>query len=216
MGLRDAFGVGGGTLELRLEGGTVAPGGTLRGTATFVSGRRAQTISAIKLRFVVDERPAPSVPPSDRDATPRTHRAPASRDVIPEQAISGAFVSEPGQTYVRAFELEAPSHAQPSARSVRDYRVIASADVEGEIDPRASAEVVVDRRRASRPSATTTDERIGEMIASIGAFVLGRWQDGNWYAGRVVATQNGYVGIDWDDARLGASSWLLPSEIRPR
>ena len=48
----------------------------------------------------------------------------------------------------------------------------------------------------------------------IGTPVQGQWQDGNWYPGRIVAMQNGMIGVDWDNPQMGASSWLQPMQVR--
>jgi hypothetical protein len=37
-----------------------------------------------------------------------------------------------------------------------------------------------------------------------------------WYPGRVVAMQQGMIGVDWDDPSLGQSTWVQPGAVRPR
>ncbi|MFO0713674.1 MAG: hypothetical protein U0353_27725 [Sandaracinus sp.] len=49
---------------------------------------------------------------------------------------------------------------------------------------------------------------------AIGAHVTAQHANGSWYPGRVVAMQNGMIGVDWDDAKLGQSSWVQPHQIR--
>ena len=48
---------------------------------------------------------------------------------------------------------------------------------------------------------------------SIGMHVHAQWQDGNWHAGKVVAVENGMIGVDWDDPNLGASTWVQPHQV---
>jgi hypothetical protein len=54
----------------------------------------------------------------------------------------------------------------------------------------------------------------GSMGHSIGAHVSAQHPNGNWYPGRIVAMQNGMIGVDWDDAKLGQSSWVQPHQVR--
>jgi hypothetical protein len=49
---------------------------------------------------------------------------------------------------------------------------------------------------------------------SIGTHVIAQWQDGNWHPGRVSAVQNGMIGVDWDNAKLGASTWVQTHQVR--
>jgi hypothetical protein len=39
-------------------------------------------------------------------------------------------------------------------------------------------------------------------------------QHGGWYPGKVVGMQNGMIGVDWSDAKLGASSWVQPHQVQ--
>lgn len=41
-------------------------------------------------------------------------------------------------------------------------------------------------------------------------------QNGQWFGGKVVAMQQGMVGVDWDDAKLGQSTWVQMHAIRPK
>jgi hypothetical protein len=50
---------------------------------------------------------------------------------------------------------------------------------------------------------------------AMGARVVAQHPNGTWYPGRVVGMQNGMVGVDWDDAKLGQSSWVQPQLVRP-
>ncbi len=55
---------------------------------------------------------------------------------------------------------------------------------------------------------------IGGPLA-IGKHVLAQHPNGQWYPGRVVSHQNGMIGVDWDDAKLGQSSWVQLHQARP-
>jgi hypothetical protein len=50
----------------------------------------------------------------------------------------------------------------------------------------------------------------------VGAPVTAQHGSGQWHPARVAAHQNGMVGVDWDDPRLGASSWVQPNQVVPR
>jgi hypothetical protein len=50
----------------------------------------------------------------------------------------------------------------------------------------------------------------------VGAPVLAQWTDGNWYPGTVVQMQGSMVGVDWEDPRLGASSWVQGHQAQLR
>ncbi|MBI2571250.1 MAG: sporulation protein [Candidatus Schekmanbacteria bacterium] len=50
----------------------------------------------------------------------------------------------------------------------------------------------------------------------VGSSVLAQWTDGNWYPGAIVQVHGNLFGIDWQDPRLGASSWVQAHQIQPR
>lgn len=78
------------------------------------------------------------------------------------------------------------------------------------------AQPVTDHAGKGKMAQPVTDHAVhGKMPpVAIGAKVHAQWQDGNWYPAQVVAIQNGMIGVDWIDARLGASSWLQPTQVR--
>ena len=49
----------------------------------------------------------------------------------------------------------------------------------------------------------------------VGARVIAQWQDGNWYGARIVATNNGLYGVDWEDPALGSSAWVQATQVMP-
>jgi hypothetical protein len=50
----------------------------------------------------------------------------------------------------------------------------------------------------------------------MGAHVLAQHPSGQWAHGRVAAMQNGMIGVDWDDPKLGASSWVAPHQVQSK
>ncbi|MFO0686790.1 MAG: sporulation protein [Sandaracinus sp.] len=49
---------------------------------------------------------------------------------------------------------------------------------------------------------------------TIGTHVVAQHPSGHWAPGRVAGLQNGMVGVDWDDPKLGASTWVGAHQIR--
>jgi len=52
------------------------------------------------------------------------------------------------------------------------------------------------------------------MPLQMGSFVVALHPSGNWAPGRVTAMQNGMIGVDWEDPKLGASSWVGADQVR--
>jgi hypothetical protein len=249
MGLLDAFGVGGGKLTVQLQNASVAAGGMLTGSATFASGKRSQKITAIAVRLVCNEQHVnkpqyENVSGGKGEAQPTgPQTTTTSRDVVPQQSVTGPFASQPGQTHPFNFQLNIPPNVFPTEPPHRTYRLVASADIDGEIDPGANADVVIVAGgfAGASPSAGSAPgmpagfgpASAGAQFApgqpaggfapgapampnappAIGANVMAQHTNGNWHAARVVSFQNGYVGVDWDDPNLGASSWVQPSQV---
>jgi hypothetical protein len=64
-------------------------------------------------------------------------------------------------------------------------------------------------------AAPAKDVKGGGGVLAPGTAVMAQWQDGNWHRARVAGFQNGSYGIDWEDPKLGASSWCAPHQVRP-
>jgi hypothetical protein len=239
MGLFDAFGVGGGKLALMLQTVSAQAGGTLTGTAAFTGGKRAQNITAITVKLTASEVTVTQTPNGPQNST-------ASRDVVPAQTLSGPFTSQPGQTASFPFSIEVPAGLRATLHGQVSYRVNASADIDGEVDPGASADVSITAApgTAAMPGAMPGAMASGKTGAApagfqaamapagmmpgapvvsgfapqqtplgMGSVVMAQWQDGNWYAGKVVAVSNGMFGVDWDNPQLGASTWVQPAQV---
>ena len=52
------------------------------------------------------------------------------------------------------------------------------------------------------------------MQPQMGAHVLAQHPSGQWAPGRIAGMQNGMIGVDWDDAHLGQSTWVQPNQMR--
>jgi hypothetical protein len=48
----------------------------------------------------------------------------------------------------------------------------------------------------------------------MGSHVLAQHPSGQWAPGRVAGMQNGMIGVDWDDPKLGQSTWVQPGQVR--
>jgi hypothetical protein len=146
----------------------------------------------------------------------RTH----ARDVVPPQTLSGPFTTTPGQTHPFTFNLAIPQGLPNSTPQLASYRLVAAADIDGEIDPGATVDIQVVGGSNPAMMGGMPGAMMGGMPPSvapvqIGSPVMGQWQDGQWHAGRVVAMQNGMFGVDWDNPALGQSSWLHPQQVQP-
>src|SRR3954468_15968889 len=104
MGLFDAFGVGGGKVSIQLQTSTAQPGGVLAGAVVYTGGKRPQNITVIKIRLVGSQR---TMTKDQNTGQPR--ESTVAHNVVPDQAISGAFVSQPGQPQQFAFNITVPN-----------------------------------------------------------------------------------------------------------
>ena len=87
MGLLSAFGVGGGKITVQLQTPSIQAGGAIQGVVTFAGGKRAQQITAIKLRLT-----------RTHAGDPSGQGAPSqSQDIVPEHPISGPLAIQPQQ-----------------------------------------------------------------------------------------------------------------------
>ena len=133
MGLFDMFGAGGGTLTIQLQASQVAPGQMVGGVVTFTGGKRPQNITSIKVRLYVTQQ-QPSVP-GKPPAGSTTH------DVVPEQTLSGPFQVQPGQACPFQFAFQLPPQMMAEVRGQVDYKISAAADIPGEVDAGATADI---------------------------------------------------------------------------
>ena len=170
MGLFDAFGVGGGELAMQVQFPQVQAGGVLQGVVTFTAGRRAQQITNIKVTLnCTTQQFAPGQP----QAQQRTEA------VAPATVLSGPFTTQPGGAYQFPFQIQVPPAAWSSQPNAVSYRLGASADIDGEIDPGAGQDIQV----------------IGTPFAQhgpVGMTPMGGPQ-GNWDQGQPGYGKGGYV-----------------------
>ena len=242
MGLFDMFGAGGGTLGIQAQSAHVSAGAQLAGQVGFQSGTRSQRITSITLKLVLEETRLEATPQGPQN---RSH----TRDVVPPVTVTGAFATTPGQTHTFPFNLSIPPGLPNTTPNVAKYRLVAAADIDGEIDPGANVEITVVGGAAPAmpggmmpggmmpggmmPGGMMPGMAAGAMMGGmapgmmapgmmapgmmapgmmppgapmplqIGTPVVAQWQDGQWHPGRVVALQNGMVGVDWDNPALG-------------
>ena len=58
------------------------------------------------------------------------------------------------------------------------------------------------------------DPHAKQFTPQIGSHITAQHPSGQWYPGRIVQMQNGMIGVDWDDAKLGQSTWVQPHQVR--
>ncbi len=132
MGLFSAFGVGGGSLSLELQFQQVQAGGAVQGNVVFTGGKRAQQITTVTLSLSCTlQQPGPNGPQSQ------------SQPVFGPLQVAGAFAAQPGQRYAMPFQVALPQGLYGSAPGLVSYRLSASADIDGEIDPGAGIDLFV-------------------------------------------------------------------------
>ena len=284
MGLLDMFGGGGGSLSIRTDATRVASGATLSGAVSFEGGKRAQEITSISMKFLVEQTTMETTQVNGQPVTqPRTN----SRDLVPLAQLAGAFQSTPGQPTQFPFYLQLPSGLLNSTPKQVKYRLVATADIDNAIDPGTFVEIEVfggtevaphaappqpaqpaatpagkfaqepahakmapavvasDKFAQAAPSkhdvsskhdASTKgvpqdgkavaqeyskggpqDHAKGAPVAAsfqLGQQVQAQHPSGQWYLGRISAMQNGMIGVDWDDAKVGESCWVQPAQVR--
>jgi len=224
MGFFDRFGAGGGDLTVELSAPESAAGGTVSGTVSFTAGKRPQNINGISVKLVCTL--------SQNVKGPQGVQRQSQQRELGVQQLAAPFQSNPGQRYDMPFQIAVPSDAPGSNRGTVDWRVATMCDIEGEIDDGAGAEVLIrggawGAQPQMQGGAAGTLEAmkqqaiaahaaaVGGAILAPGTAVVAQWQDGNWYRARVSGFQNGMYGIDWDDAKLGASTWCAVHQVRP-
>jgi sporulation-control protein spo0M len=202
------FGAGGGTLTLQLQAMQFAPGQTIYGVATFTGGKRPQNITNIVVRVTMTE--THHAPPG------KPAPAPTTVHVVPDQMVTGAFQVQAGAPHQFQFALQLPAQLKPEIKGQIDYRVGASADIPGEIDQHASADIQIVGGGIGMQQPMMQQP----MMQKPGMFEMGQGvfaehpKVGGWHPGRVVALQNGMIGVDWADPKLGESSWLQPHQVQ--
>lgn len=203
MGFLDRFGVGGGKLSVRLDNAQVNAGQALSGTITFSAGSRAQKITNIKATVFCS---LTSGKPGAAD------RNTQSRTVVPEFVVTNAFTTQSGQSYDFPFSASLPAGLQSSSPGQVEYRVNISADIDGEIDPGTGANFTVIGSQVNPVAAMPAKMAMNEPFA-VGAYVMAQWSDGNWHPGTVVQIGQGMYGIDWENPKLGASTWVAANQV---
>lgn len=223
MGFFDKFGVGGGKLSIQMGAVRVPAGAQLSGKVVFTAGKRAQKITAIKATVHCNQT-------VEHMGANGVERRSESKTIVPQTTVSGPVTTQPEQVYEFPFNFTLPAGLQSTAAGKVEYRVSASADIDGEIDPGASAEFQVDgvpagaapgAKAGAMPMAGGAMMGVGAPVMGgampapigVGSHVLAQWQDGNWYPGHVVAVNNGMFGVDWENPALGASTWVAAHQV---
>jgi len=132
MGLFDAFGVGGGKLHIQLQFPTAQAGSVVQGQVVYQGGRRNQNITNITVRLSCTMQV-----PGPQGLQGR------SQDVVPNQLVTAQFTAQAGQSHQFPFQLQLPPQAYSSAPNLVSYRLTASADIDGEVDPGAGIDLQV-------------------------------------------------------------------------
>jgi len=132
MGLFDAFGVGGGDLSIEMQFAQAQAGGGLQGTVVFQAGRRAQQIANVTVKVTCTmQQPGPN------------GMQQTTKDVVGPLQVAGAFQTQAGQRYTMPFQAMLPGGLFSTTQNAVSYRVVANADIDGEVDPGAGMELHV-------------------------------------------------------------------------
>ncbi|UJR86924.1 sporulation protein [Sandaracinus amylolyticus] len=204
MGLFDMFGVGGGRVAIQPQSQHVTAGGALAGVIGFQGGSRAQQVTKVTVKLVMEQAQTQMTQQGPRPTT-------STREVVPAQTVTGPFTTTPGQVQQFAFNLQIPGGLPNTTPGQMKYRLVASADIDGEIDPGANVEIQV---VGGTPVMASMPGQTMPPVPQIGMQVMAQWQDGNWHPAQIVAMQNGMIGVDWVNAALGQSSWVHPQQIQ--
>jgi len=213
MGFFDRFGAGGGKLDIKPNSLEVHAGQQLSGSVQFIGGSRAQDVTNIMLRLTVELTEQVKGP---QGVQAQTH----AKDVCPAVQVAQAFQVQPGQTRDFPFHFQLPSTVPASHKGHAVYKLLVAADIAGEIDPGDAQEITVLAGGAAAQQLGYGVPMAGAPMMMmpppplIGAKVYAQYHDGNWYPAQVVAIQNGVIGVDWIDAKLGSSTWVQPTQVR--
>ena len=132
MGLFDAFGVGGGKLHIQLQFPTAQAGSVLQGMIVYQGGRRNQNIANITVRLSCTTQV-----PGPQGMQGR------SQDVVAPQMVTQQFQAQAGQSHQFPFQIQLPPQCYSSQPGLVSYRLSASADIDGEVDPGAGVDLQV-------------------------------------------------------------------------
>ncbi len=167
----------GGEWTLEMEGGReeAVPGGSLRGTASFVASRRLEA-RGVAASLVAREEYAYEVTERSARGESRVDRRWASSDAWRQElALQGPTVMEAGSQHSFPFEFRLPPDALPSFHSgvLRlQWRLSVSIDVGGR-DPSVQRDIAVPLRAGtiSKVDPAALDERVQESSDG-GAFAI--------------------------------------------
>ena len=121
-----------------------------------------------------------------------------------QQTPQGKFAGQPAQQQPqKGHDPYAKGAADPYAKGAADPYAKGAADpyAKGAADPYA---------KGGAPAAKGVAAGSGVQV---GTSVHAQHANGQWYPGRVVALQNGLIGVDWDDPKLGESIWVQPQQV---
>ena len=207
MGLFKMFGAGGGKLDVVLDSPQFAAGTAISGVAKFIGGKRDQVIDALTLGV--------SCTLYTTEQTPNGPRKKSTvQQIVPKTTLATGVTSQAGGLLEFRFSYPLNPSVYSSKPGEVEYRLFASADIDGEVDP-GDNEVftVINGAHYDAGVMKVTGHVVGQV--QVGEKVLAVWTDGNWYPGKVTNIQDGYVGVDWEDPKLGQSSWVEPAKVRP-
>ncbi len=218
MGLFDVFGAGGGKLALQIQSPTVQAGGMLAGVVTFTGGKRAQQIKVLTGRL---------------GCSITAGGAPQSTEVVPTFTIAAAFTSSSGQTQTFPFQVQVPPTAYGSVPGAVSYTFSVGADIDGEIDPGASANINVNGPPFQKGGAPMDkgypdkgmenpkggyDKGGYDKGGKGGGLEPGdhcqaQFHDGQWYGATISQFNGKQYEVQWDDGSPGA--WLSTDQVAP-
>jgi sporulation-control protein spo0M len=131
MGFFDKFGAGGGKIHVEAVSPAKA-GDKVTGTLIFTGGKRAQKVTVMKV-WLVRSKSIDLTSASVKDG----------EEMVSKQHDAGAaFETKPGEDTRIPFELPISDKLTNSKKGYVEYKVVASADIAGEIDPQGKSDPI--------------------------------------------------------------------------
>jgi hypothetical protein len=137
------------------------------------------------------------------------HHDPHAKHVDPN-----AKFADPNAKHVDPYAKQADPYAKqadPHGKHVDPYAKQADPYAK-QADPHAKH--VAPQGKQADPHAKHVAPQGKQFTPQVGSHVTAQHPSGQWYPGRIVQMQNGMIGVDWDDAKLGQSTWVHAHQVR--
>jgi hypothetical protein len=142
-----------------------------------------------------------------------------------ESRLGASTFVYPQQIHVQMMGAQGFGHHDPHAKHVDPNAKFADPNAK-HVDPYAKqadpyakqadphAKHVAPQGKQADPHAKHVAPQGKQFTPQVGSHVTAQHPSGQWYPGRIVQMQNGMIGVDWDDAKLGQSTWVHAHQVR--